>query len=85
MVIGQVAAIENRPGSRVIAVNLYVGFSVRLNTYDSVHPNELGEQKIANRFHNFSGELPIIQSKTLEVVHLKKFRAAQDDKIGWCP
>jgi lysophospholipase L1-like esterase len=48
--IGHMAKTENQPGSQVIAVNLYGGFSVRRDTFDGMHPDQSGEIKISNRF-----------------------------------
>ena len=49
-VISQVVRLENQPGSPVIIVNLFAGFNVRKDTSDGMHPNEAGEQLIAQRF-----------------------------------
>jgi lysophospholipase L1-like esterase len=48
--IARLARAENQRDSQVRAVNLG-GFSVRRDTYDGVHPDESGEQKIAKRFY----------------------------------
>lgn len=49
-VISRVATLENQPGSSVLIVNLFGGFNVRKDTSDGMHPNEIGEQFIAQRF-----------------------------------
>jgi acyl-CoA thioesterase I len=49
--ISHLAKVENQPGSRVKAVNLFGGFSVRTDTFDGMHPDESGELKIAKRFY----------------------------------
>ncbi len=49
--INHLAHVENQPNSRVIAVNLFGGFSTRKDTFDGTHPDDSGEQKIAKRFY----------------------------------
>ena len=41
---------DQKRGSRVLAVNLFGGFSVRKYTFDGTHPNERGEQFIAKKY-----------------------------------
>ncbi|HHY85807.1 MAG TPA: cellulose-binding protein, partial [Verrucomicrobia bacterium] len=48
--IRSVAKRENTRESRVYVVNLFGGFSVKKDTFDGMHPDESGEQKIAKRF-----------------------------------
>jgi len=50
--INKLAREENQPNSRVIAVNLFGGFSVRHDTFDGTHPDDSGEQKIAKKFYS---------------------------------
>ena len=44
------AAAKNTPSSPVIVVDQYTGFDVALDTYDDVHPNNSGEDKMAQRW-----------------------------------
>jgi acyl-CoA thioesterase I len=48
--LGKLAKQKRLPESPVIAVNLFGGFNVRKDTFDGVHPDESGEQKIAKKF-----------------------------------
>jgi acyl-CoA thioesterase I len=60
------AAIRNiaRHGHRVHAVNLFGGFSVRKDTFDGMHPDQSGEQKIAKAFFaELKGPLRRLQSQ----------------------
>jgi len=57
-----IAALEQskaKAGSPIIVVDQYTGFSVTADTFDGIHPNDSGEQKIANRF--YGAIEPIIQ------------------------
>lgn len=49
--VKKVAKSETQPGSKVIAVNLSGGFNAKKNTFDGMHPNEVGEQKIARKYY----------------------------------
>ncbi|MGY1456331.1 GDSL-type esterase/lipase family protein [Streptomyces sp. SS8] len=44
------ARSESTPGSPVIAVDQWTGFSTGSDTYDGVHPNASGDEKIAARW-----------------------------------
>jgi lysophospholipase L1-like esterase len=48
--IGKIAKAQNQPESPVMKVNLCSGFNVRKDTFDGMHPDESGEQKIAYKF-----------------------------------
>ena len=48
--ISSFAAEMSEPGSPVFAVNQYTGFSVAADTYDGIHPNKNGEEKMAARW-----------------------------------
>jgi lysophospholipase L1-like esterase len=50
--IRKVAKVENQRDSRVVTVNLYGGFSVNKDTFDGMHPDESGEQKIAKHYYD---------------------------------
>ncbi len=53
------AATRNTVQSPVVIVDQYTGFSPSTETYDSVHPNELGEEKMALKWMQFlSAHLP---------------------------
>lgn len=61
------AAIKNQKESPVLLVDQYTGFDVSANTWDGVHPNPSGEQKMALRWRvgieqvltqNLSGLIP---------------------------
>src|SRR5262245_1456626 len=63
--ISHMAKVENQPGSKVCAVNLFGGFSVRSDTFDGMHPDESGENKIANRFYGALRKMQIIKESAL--------------------
>lgn len=44
------AANETQPNSPVIVVDQYTGFSTTTDLYDGTHPNQTGEQKMADRW-----------------------------------
>ena len=48
--IPQVAANTTTPESRVIVVDHFAGFDPFVDTYDGVHPNAVGEQKMAEQW-----------------------------------
>lgn len=48
--IAMLARSINSQTSPVILVDQFSGFNVQQNTYDGLHPNESGEQKMANRW-----------------------------------
>jgi acyl-CoA thioesterase-1 len=48
--VKRAARIEKQAGARVAIVNLAGSFNARTDTSDGTHPNERGEQKIANRY-----------------------------------
>jgi lysophospholipase L1-like esterase len=48
--LGFVARTYDVPGSPVIAVNLFSGFSAHDDTFDGTHPNSRGERIIARKF-----------------------------------
>jgi lysophospholipase L1-like esterase len=49
--IAALAARQNRVESPIILVNQRAGFDAATDTYDGVHPNATGEQKMANRWY----------------------------------
>jgi lysophospholipase L1-like esterase len=48
--VAQAAKDEKRAGATVVLVNLHGGFNPQKDTKDGVHPNVIGEQKIANKY-----------------------------------
>ncbi len=50
--IAQLAKELNTSKSPVFLVDQFSGFNVQKDTYDGVHPNESGEQKISDRWFN---------------------------------
>jgi acyl-CoA thioesterase I len=50
--VAQLAKESNTPNSPVFLVDQFSGFNAEKDTYDGVHPNESGEQKIADRWFN---------------------------------
>jgi acyl-CoA thioesterase-1 len=46
------AKVEKKAGVHVETVNLFGGFNARKDTKDTIHPNVLGEQKIAKKYFN---------------------------------
>jgi acyl-CoA thioesterase I len=42
----------NKSDSPVFLVDQFSGFNAEKDTYDGVHPNQSGEQKIADRWFN---------------------------------
>ena len=52
----------NTEESPVILVDMFEGFDVKALTYDGVHPNEQGEQEMANRwFDAIKAALPLVK------------------------
>ena len=49
--IALLAAQKNTQNSIVVAVDQWTGFNASTDTFDSVHPNDQGEQKIAWKFY----------------------------------
>jgi lysophospholipase L1-like esterase len=49
--IPQLAKLKHATKSPVIIVNQADGFKARTDTYDGVHPNETGEEKMASRWY----------------------------------
>ncbi len=45
------AASKNTPTSPVLVVDQWTGFSVNQDMYDGVHPNDSGDQKLANKWY----------------------------------
>ncbi len=56
------AASKNTPQSPVVVVDHWTGFSVSQDMYDGVHPNDAGDQKMADRWYaalvNFLNNVP---------------------------
>lgn len=50
--IPSLASDKDRTDSRVILVDQTAGFSLSSDTYDGLHPNDSGEQKMASKFFN---------------------------------
>lgn len=50
MEIAKLAAQKNTSQSRIILVNQSTGFNTQTDTYDGIHPNSAGEQKIAGKW-----------------------------------
>jgi lysophospholipase L1-like esterase len=50
--VGKVAKEEKKAGANIVAINLFGGFNARKDTKDEVHPNVIGEQKIAKKYFN---------------------------------
>lgn len=48
--VAKVAQDEKKAGANVIVVNLFGGFNAQRDTKDTMHPNVVGEQKIANKY-----------------------------------
>jgi acyl-CoA thioesterase-1 len=48
--IAELASVRSTAGSPVVAVDQHTGFSPATDTYDGIHPNEAGEQKVAARW-----------------------------------
>ncbi|CAN5474457.1 hypothetical protein BH09PLA1_BH09PLA1_05850 [soil metagenome] len=51
---------KNRDGSRIVMVDQFSGFDLGRDTFDGLHPNESGEQKMASRF--FAALQPILST-----------------------
>lgn len=49
--IPALAAAKHQPGSPVLTVDQFTGFSTAEHLRDNVHPNHLGEQRLAARWH----------------------------------
>lgn len=50
----------NTPGSPIILVDQFTDFNVQTETYDGIHPNALGEEKMAQRwFDAIAASLPL--------------------------
>lgn len=49
--IASLVSSKNTAQSRVIVVDQYSNFNVTTDTYDGVHPNVAGEQKLADRWY----------------------------------
>jgi parallel beta-helix repeat protein len=66
------AASKNTPQSPVVVVDLWTGFSVSLDMYDGVHPNDAGDQKMAERWHaalvNFLNNAPPPTTKWVDQI-----------------
>jgi parallel beta-helix repeat protein len=56
------AASKNTPQSPVVVVDHWTGFSLSQDMYDGVHPNDAGDQKMADRWYaalvNFLNNVP---------------------------
>lgn len=50
--IGTLATQKNTSSSRVISVDQWSGFSTSSDLYDTYHPDESGEQKMANKWYS---------------------------------
>ena len=46
----RVGRAEKRAGVRIVMVNQFAGYNVKLDTKDGTHPNVRGEQKIARKY-----------------------------------
>ena len=57
------ARFKNTSHSPVIVVDQFSGFDYRLDTYDGVHPNEIGEKKMAYKWYKALQECFINSSK----------------------
>jgi len=58
--IPRLVSQKNRSESRVILVDQYSGFDLNRDTFDGLHPNDSGEQKIASRF--FTALQPLLSN-----------------------
>ncbi|MGH7178268.1 MAG: NPCBM/NEW2 domain-containing protein, partial [Tepidisphaeraceae bacterium] len=57
--IPTLASQKNTANSKVIAVDQWTGFSVSADTWDGVHPDESGEQKMSSKWYSgLTGVLP---------------------------
>ena len=56
--IANLAVTKNTAQSPVIVVDQYTGFNVATDTYDNVHPNVSGEQKLAQKW--FQALMPLL-------------------------
>jgi lysophospholipase L1-like esterase len=61
MRINGIAEEMSQPGSPVLLVNHYTGFSIETDTYDGVHPNKRGAEKMAARW--FEALKPVIAER----------------------
>ncbi|HEU4688838.1 MAG TPA: SGNH/GDSL hydrolase family protein [Vicinamibacterales bacterium] len=50
--IADLAADKDLPGSPVIVVDQYAGYSSSAHNYDGIHPNDAGEARLASRWFN---------------------------------
>jgi parallel beta-helix repeat protein len=66
------AASKNTPQSPVVVVDMWTGFSVSLDMYDGVHPNDAGDQKMAGRWYaalvNFLSNAPPPTTKWVDQI-----------------
>jgi len=66
------AASQNTPQSPVVVVDLWTGFSLSLDMYDGVHPNDAGDQKMAERWYaalvNFLNNVPPPTAKWVDQI-----------------
>ena len=49
--VSVLVASKNTPGSRVILVDQYSGVNTATDMYDDIHPNETGEEKMAEKWY----------------------------------
>ena len=56
-VISTLGRNKNTSHSPVLVVNQFTGFNHRLDTYDGVHPNEIGEKKMAHKWYKALQEI----------------------------
>lgn len=62
-----IAAEKDRPDSRVLVVDQNSGFNAFTDTYDGVHPNFNGEQKMAQKWFDALQLLPILHHTQHEI------------------
>ena len=80
--IPDLALRKNQVGSPVIVVDQHTGFDAATETYDGIHPNLLGEMKVAARW--FSALQPLITSLLpLELLHFSATSKDQNVQLTW--
>ena len=48
--LSKMVSRKNRGGSKIVIVDQYTGFDAATDTFDGIHPNEVGEEKIAENW-----------------------------------
>ncbi len=80
--IPDLAMRKDLPNSKVIVVDQNTGFNAATDTYDNLHPNLLGEDKIAARW--FSAiETFINNSLPVDLIYFAAKRVANEIEIKW--